>query len=550
MPDPVASVSPPPRAAAGGHLWMAVLLPALPLEVFGPGTARGDATAPGAPAPLGPFAVVTDDPQPVILVPNRAAHAAGVRRGQRVTAALALAPALTFAARDTACEAAALEAVATFVLRFTPHVSLVRPAALVADLAASLRLFGGFARLAGALADGIAARGHAARLAFAPTPLGALALARARHATPVFDTATLWPLLAALPLAHFDADPAACDLLAGSGITTYGEALALPREGLARRCGPAFVELLERANGRVADPREPYVPPPVFRTRLPLPVPVHDAGALHFVARRALRELADWLLARGLGALRVELVLAHERYTHVRTGIPATTLTLAFGGPTRTLGHLDSVLRERLARVELPASVEALTLVTRATAPLAAHTFGFLPGDEAVATTAPLVDRLRARLGEGSVLRVAPLAEHRPERAMRSDAGGLPTAAAAPVAPAAAPPDAAALAQADGLTPRTRLKKPSADPQPVSTPHLPRPLWLLPVPAPVSTTRAAELAARHGAAERIESGWWDGHDVRRDYHRVVTPKGTELWVYRNHRRGIDDGDWYVHGLFG
>ncbi|MBS0321196.1 MAG: DNA polymerase Y family protein [Proteobacteria bacterium] len=550
MPDPDAATAHAARAVPGSHLWMAVLLPALPLEVFAPGVARDAAQAAGAGAPAAPFAVVTGDPQPVVLAPNRAAHAAGVRRGQRLSAALALAPAITFVVRDTAREAAALAAVATFVLRFTPHVSLVRPAALVADLAASLRLFGGFTRLAQGLADGIAARGLTARHAYAPTPLGALALARARHTAPVFDTATLWPLLAALPLAHFDADPAACELLAGSGITTYGEALALPREGLARRCGPAFVELLDRANGRVADPREPYVPPPEFSTRLPLPVPVHDTGALHFVARRALNELADWLLARGLGVLRLELVLAHERYTHVRTGIPATTVALAFGGPTRTLGHLDSVLRERLVRVELPAPVETLTLVTRATAALPARDFGFLPGDDAVPTTAPLVDRLRARLGEGSVLRVAALAEHRPERAMKSDAGAAAPVTAPATPAAASPPGAAALAAADGLTARTRLKKPAADPLPASTPSLPRPLWLLPVPAPVSALRAATLAARRGAAERIESGWWDGHDVRRDYHRVVTPNGSELWVYRTHRRGIDDGDWYVHGLFG
>ena len=77
------------------------------------------------------------------------------------------------------------------------------------------------------------------------------------------------------------------------------------------------------------------------------------------------------------------------------------------------------MLRERLARVALPAPVEAITLTSDATAPLAGRNLGLLPGDDTAATV-PLLDRLRARLGEGSVTLVVPYAEHRPERAWRS----------------------------------------------------------------------------------------------------------------------------------
>ena len=36
-----------------------------------------------------------------------------------------------------------------------------------------------------------------------------------------------------------------------------------------------------------------------------------------------------------------------------------------------------------------------------------------------------------------------------------------------------------------------------------------------------------------GQAERIESGWWDGGDVRRDYYRIETPDGLRGWAYRD-----------------
>ncbi len=49
--------------------------------------------------------------------------------------------------------------------------------------------------------------------------------------------------------------------------------------------------------------------------------------------------------------------------------------------------------------------------------------------------------------------------------------------------------------------------------------------------------------------ERIESGWWDGKDVRRDYFVAENPQGELMWIYRDHRYGIDDGEWFLHGVF-
>ncbi len=46
--------------------------------------------------------------------------------------------------------------------------------------------------------------------------------------------------------------------------------------------------------------------------------------------------------------------------------------------------------------------------------------------------------------------------------------------------------------------------------------------------------------------ERIESGWWDGRDVRRDYFVVTGEGGERLWCYRDCRTR----EWYLHGIFG
>jgi protein ImuB len=112
---------------------------------------------------------------------------------------------------------------------------------------------------------------------------------------------------------------------------------------------------------------------------------------------------------------------------------------------------------------------------------------------------------------------------------------------------------------------------PPPHPQALDTP--PRPAWLLreplaldeddgvPLQEPASPTgpgpagaprpsRRARRLLLIGKAERIETGWFDGHLVRRDYHVALGRDGVLRWVYVE--RGTSDSDtprWFLHGLF-
>ena len=46
--------------------------------------------------------------------------------------------------------------------------------------------------------------------------------------------------------------------------------------------------------------------------------------------------------------------------------------------------------------------------------------------------------------------------------------------------------------------------------------------------------------------ERIESGWWDGNDVMRDYYVARNPSGATFWIYRERSKRAD---WFLHGVF-
>jgi protein ImuB len=495
-------------------LWACLLLPSLSLDVF--------ARAAAAPDDAEPFVVTSGGHHPRVVAANARARAAGIRRDQLISAALALAPGLGLRERDVAAEQAALADIATLLLAFTPNASLAPPSAVLAEIAGSVRLFGGLPQLLAELARQARSRGYASTLALAPTPTAALLLARANRATQVLDCNALPAALAPLPLAllNFDADTLAT--LKAAGVTTFGAAHALPRAGLARRFGPHVVATLDRALGHASDPREPWLPPPRFERRLPLPAPVDNVEALGFAVHRLVDDFAGWLLARGLGAVRLSLTLVHERYVRER-GTPPTIVTFALGAPARTPAHLHGVLRERLARVALPAPVEAIVLASDETAPLASRNLGLLPEDAAEDVVVPLVERLRSRLGDHAVATLATQAEHRPEQAasevpaLSRNASSMQTRGPARHVPARA--------------------------------GAPRPLWLLDAARPLGVIVEAKPWVLRDGPERIESGWWDGHDCRRDYFVAETPDGEIAWIYRDHRYGTDDGEWFMHGLF-
>jgi protein ImuB len=87
---------------------------------------------------------------------------------------------------------------------------------------------------------------------------------------------------------------------------------------------------------------------------------------------------------------------------------------------------------------------------------------------------------------------------------------------------------------------------------PAATPAAlpPRPLWLLNPPEALREVhgrpqRSGPLALAAGP-ERIESGWWDGGDVRRDYFIAIDSTGRWLWIFRDPR---PPGGWFLHGIF-
>jgi protein ImuB len=78
---------------------------------------------------------------------------------------------------------------------------------------------------------------------------------------------------------------------------------------------------------------------------------------------------------------------------------------------------------------------------------------------------------------------------------------------------------------------------------------MPRPVWLLSEPVTLSAAEVQQLEqgdlVLEMGPERIESGWWDGKDIARDYYIARRAGGARWWVFQERR----SKEWYLHGVF-
>jgi protein ImuB len=289
------------------------------------------------------------------------------------------------------------------------------------------------------------------------------------------------------------------------GLRRLRQLFVLPRAELGRRIGAQALLHLDRLRGAATHALEFYRPPDVFDQRIELPFNTASHESLLFPLRRLLRDFSAFLAGRDGGAQRFTLAFEHER------GAP-TDIRIGLLAPERDPELLFAIARARLERTRLREPVCGLRLVSDELPPFTpARRDLFDTRPQQAVTWDALRERLRARLGEQAVQGLALHPDHRPERAWRTHAG----------------PDASHGARASGDTIE-------------SLP--PRPAGLLTRPIPLRERVARILAG----PERIESGWWDGADTRRDYYVIETASHQRAWAFRP---AGDDGPFMLHGWF-
>lgn len=416
-----------------------------------------------------------------------------------------------------------LHGLATWALQFSPRVALIDEAVLV-ELRASLKLFGGLVALQERLRAGASELGVSA-IAWAPTCLAALAFSRAG-----VEDAGKQPLdaaLDALPLATLSATAPHRETLGQLGCRTLGDLRRLPRGGLGRRFGKSLLEALDVAYGLRPHACTWVTLPERFQARLELAARVELAPALLFGARRLLLQMTGWLAARHAGTTVFTLRWAHDALRAREAG-EGGALTIRTAEPTRDVDHLCRLLGEHLARVALAAPVDELELAAGDVQPLALASMSLLPHAVQEAESLHLtLERLAARLGPQRVQRPVLAEDHRLEWMQHWQPATQPL-------------------------PR----------QVARGTDLPQPTFILDPPLRLAMQGARPLyqgpLTLLAGPQRIEGGWWHrvtgaagqrNLQAQRDYWVARSAHAGLLWIYQERLANEEHAGWYLHGTF-
>lgn len=476
-------------------LWLCIALPQLPLEAL-----RSDATAEAL--------VVTarEGSARWIICCNAGAEAAHLQVAMNYNVALALHPRLIALERSIEAERTALERLAAWAYQFSSTVvpgeiseefRQARSSVLWLEIGASLKLFGGLRNLITHLEKGLGELSYTYRLGIAATLEGAALLARAGIRVAMTTPHALYGRIRTLPISVLTLSADVTRQLHTTGVRTIGLLLELPRDAVAKRFGPGLSSFLDRLIGAAPDPRPVFQLPDKYRARFEFECEVRSTEALLFALRRLLHELAGYLRGRDTAVQQFTIALEHRDR-------PPTDLRIGLSIADRSADRFFALVRERLEALELPEPATGLTVSAdefAAPGTLQSDLFdSSLRQSEALVHT---IDRIAARLGAQTVHAIREAADHRPEASW-------------------------APATLDESRPTVQFPE--------------RPLWLLPQPKPLQLSTMPHVTA---GPERIEAGWWDTGDLRRDYYVVRTRSGADLWIYRD----LNDRNWYLHGFW-
>ncbi len=313
------------------------------------------------------------------------------------------------------------------------------------------------------------------------------------------------------------------DLLHQLGLYEIGQLLSIDRSSLKTRFGAEMLLRLDQFTGRADEIIVPYQRSSEFTERWIFEYPTTDHATIEHVIRQLLQRLTVALRQQQQGVLELACLLKFEA---------AETLSLMVGLYEATVSewHLFDLLGLQLETLRLTAPVSDITVQAKQVAPLVwrqAELFASEQRDNPRALGG-FIDRLSSRLGRDCVIRPRLQADAVPERAVVDQ----------PLA---------------GLKPKNKSRAKSR-----FNPWE-RPLCLLPEPVPIQVIsmmadeppqvffyqNRRHNMVRYWGPERIETAWWRGSSIRRDYYRVEADTGHRFWLFRCLR----DLRWFLHGEF-
>lgn len=463
-----------------------------------------------------------------MLAADQTAQRAGLCVGMPATKAQALVKDLIVREAEPAADAAALDRLAIWALRYAPIVAADPPDGLVIDAAGAAHLHGGEAVMLADMVQRLESAQIAARAAIAGTWGAAHALARftARPACvvpPGVDARAILPL----PITALRLDGGIVDSLRRLGFARIADLAHTPRAPLTLRFGPELLRRLDQALGALSEPIDPIRPPEIVEVERLFGEPIGAAETIARYVGKLVAALCERLEEKGEGARRLDLLFhrVDNRIEAIRIGTAK---------PVRDVKRLTRLLTDKIETVDPGFGIERMRLAATLAEPLQQRQVRSSLVEEPERDVSDLIDTLANRVGERCLYRLSPVASDVPERAV------------------------------------TRVAPLSPDAGETWPTHWPRPARLLPTPEPIETVALLpdhppvtftwrgirHRVKRADGPERVFGEWWK-RDAElatvRDYFQVENEAGERFWLYRaGDGENVETGSqrWFLHGLFG
>lgn len=386
-----------------------------------------------------------------------------------------------------------------------------------------------------------------------------------RHLLPVAEEETL-RMIGVLPTRALRLDAQTAHQLDRLGLRRIADVLELPRDGLATRLGSDLLRRLDELTGKTPQTLVMHHPAVEDSATCELEYPTGDGSILEHRLRWLVSRLTTNLAAARRGALRLSCCL--EMVQH-----PLEVIEVGLFVPTADAEHLSRLAVAALQRRHLPSMVQRITLAVTLGGPLQQYQPTMF-GDDSISqletrrALARMIETLAGRLGRDAVVGVETSRNPLPEAAFKPrPLAGESHSTLALGKTIARRPSARRKSSSSGSSPTSDLKSPRQSIMapaigPLVSDPLRRPIRMFSSPQSLEVielgSEGAPLRIRienricrvtcHWGPERIETGWWDGPQIRRDYYRIEIENGSWWWVFRqlgNPAPAI----WKLHGQF-
>jgi len=435
-----------------------------------------------------------------VLQLNQSAEKLGIKKGMGLASASIICGHLVVSEYKEEIALQALQELANELYLVTSDIVIDEPSGLFLRAQNMLRLYGNLTQYWQVIQEVISKQAYDLYYASAYSVNVAKLIAKHEQQFMSDDKALIQKKLQECSLQLSDIDKKDIEKLQGIGIKSIADLFEQPLSAFASRVSKFSLQIMSELRGESASKLRFYQPAQRYEHYLELLYDIELTASLLPVIRKCLDALESYLLVRNGLALSIHITLFQREHE-------AITQVINSAMPIYKSAQWLDIVELRFENLALSSGVYGITIQCEKIEQAEGSESDFFNEKSTHVAAMTLLSRLKAKLGEQQIKRMHYHDDYRPEYCTQ-----LPNELTTKHAK------------------QSSIKKPQ---------FLDRPGFLLRAPIPLNS----KVSIIDGP-ERIASGWWDNHEVQRDYFLAESDEGQQLWIFRT----LND-KWFVHGYF-